>query len=116
MQKYQGKCHCGRVAFEVETELGIIIECNCSHCAVKSLLLTFVPVHQFRLLSGENDLTEYRFNKHVIEHLFCRYCGVEAFGKGKDEKGADTVAINVRTLLGVDISSLTRMPFDGKSL
>lgn len=114
---YQGKCHCGAVTFEAESDLGMVLQCNCSHCAIKSLLLTFVPAAQFKILSGESELTEYRFNKHVIQHLFCRICGVQPFGKGQDPAtGAATIAINVRTLGGVDISTLTLTPFDGKNL
>jgi hypothetical protein len=28
---YQGSCHCGKVAFEAEGELGEVTACNCSH-------------------------------------------------------------------------------------
>lgn len=114
--QYQGKCHCGKVAFEVETDLAKVIECNCSHCSMKSLLLTFVPAAQFRLLSGEEELTDYRFNKKTIQHLFCRHCGVQPFGRATDPStGAETVAVNIRALDGVDISTLTLTPIDGKS-
>ncbi|MFA9262701.1 MAG: GFA family protein [Undibacterium sp.] len=116
MQAYQGKCHCGAVTFLVQSDLASVIECNCSHCAIKSLLLTFVPASQFQLRSGEADLSEYRFNKHVIAHLFCRHCGVEAFGKGNDETGVEIIAINIRTLEGIDLTSVPRTPFDGKKL
>ncbi|TXH08262.1 MAG: GFA family protein [Candidatus Moraniibacteriota bacterium] len=116
MEKFHGRCHCGAVTFEAEAELNPILECNCSHCSVKGLLLAFVPATQFRLLSGEADLSEYRFNKKVIAHLFCKHCGVQPFGRGQDPAtGAETVAINVRTLAGVDASKLTLTPFDGKS-
>ena len=30
--RYQGKCHCGRIQFEVECELTDVLECNCSIC------------------------------------------------------------------------------------
>ncbi|MFZ1626830.1 MAG: GFA family protein [Candidatus Moraniibacteriota bacterium] len=117
MSNYQGRCHCGAVTFEVETDLAAVLECNCSHCGVKSLILSFVPATQFRLLSGESELTEYRFNKHAIAHLFCRICGVQSFGRGEDPAtGVETIAINVRTFANVDISKLTLTPFDGKSL
>lgn len=117
MSTYQGQCHCGAVKFEAESDLATVLQCNCSHCGVKSLLLAFIPAAQFRLLSGTDSLTEYRFNKHAIAHLFCRICGVQAFGKGQDPAtGAETVAINVRTLEGVDISKLMLTSFDGKSL
>ena len=33
--------------------------------------------------SGLDDLVDYRFNKHVIHHVFCRTCGVESFARGK---------------------------------
>ncbi|QQR79251.1 MAG: GFA family protein [Candidatus Moraniibacteriota bacterium] len=114
--QYQGKCHCGKVAFEVETDLASVLECNCSHCSMKGMLLAFVPGAQFRLLSGVDDLVEYRFNKKTLQHLFCRFCGVQPIAKGKDPTtGAETVAINVRTLTDVDIAKLTLTPFDGKS-
>lgn len=115
MTKYTGGCHCGQVKYEVEADLSQIIQCNCSHCAIKSLLLTFVTPAQFTLLSGEDNMTEYRFNKNVIQHLFCKTCGVESFSRGKDEKGNDGIAINVRCLTGVEIDKLTLIPFDGKS-
>lgn len=115
MPAYHGSCHCGAVKFEAEADLAKTIECNCSHCARKGFLLTFVPAAQFRLLSGEDQLTEYRFNKKVIAHLFCRTCGVQAFGRGKDEQGNETVAVNVRCLDGVDLKTLKPAFFDGKS-
>lgn len=80
------------------------------------MLLTFVPASQFTLLSGGENLTEYRFNKKVIQHLFCKTCGVQCFGKGKDEKGNKTIAINVRTLAGVEIAGLSPIPYNGKDV
>jgi hypothetical protein len=29
---YNGECHCGKIAFDVEGDLTEIIECNCSVC------------------------------------------------------------------------------------
>ena len=112
---HTGGCHCGNVRYEVEMEIGEVIECNCSHCQIKGMLLSFVPAGQFSLLSGEDALSEYRFNKHVIEHPFCSICGVEPFGRGTSPDGVATVAINVRTIDNVDISALTRVPFDGRN-
>ena len=113
--KYRGLCHCKKVSFEVDCEIDTVISCNCSHCQIKGLLLTFVGAESFTLVSGGGDLTSYKFNKKVIDHLFCKYCGVESFSKGKDKEGNDTVAINVRSLEGVDMESLVVTKFDGKS-
>lgn len=115
MQKYKGGCHCGKVTFEVETDFGFNIECNCSHCDIKGLILTFVPASQFKLISGEDDLSDYHFNKHVIDHLFCKTCGVQAFGRGQRPDGTPTIAINLRALKDFDRSTVTITPFDGKS-
>lgn len=115
MQSYRGSCHCGAVRFEVDTDLAKVLDCNCSHCAQKGFLLTFVPTSQFRLLQGEDALTEYRFNRKFIAHLFCKNCGVQGFGRGKDEGGNETIAVNVRCLEGVDLTALKPEFFDGKS-
>ena len=112
---YQGSCHCGNVRYEVKTDLQPVISCNCSICSRSGTLLTFVGLSQFKLLSGEDSLQEYRFNKHVIQHLFCKTCGIRSFAAGKSPDGSDMRAINVRCLEGVDLDSLTITKFDGKN-
>ena len=114
--KYKGSCHCGRTAFEVEGEIGKVMECNCSICSRKGYLLWFVPREQMRLSTPESNLLTYTFNKHVIKHRFCPTCGCAPFGEAPDPSGKAMAAINARCLEGVEISSLTRKPFDGRSL
>lgn len=114
--KYTGGCHCGAVKYEVEADLSHTMACNCSHCEKKGFILSFVPAEQFTLLSGEDMLTEYRFNKKVIAHLFCKVCGVQPFGRGTNSDGKKTVAINVRSLDDVDLTLLHPTEFDGKNL
>jgi len=113
--QYKGSCHCGRIAFEVEGELGNVIECNCSHCDRKGFLWWFLPREKLRIATPEQDMALYMFNKHVIKHHFCPTCGCAPFGLGVDPKGAATAAINVRCLEGVELSNLARVPFDGRS-
>jgi hypothetical protein len=81
---YKGSCHCGQISFEVEGTLEQAMECNCSHCSRKGYLLWFVPRPQFKLLTAEEDLVTYTFNKHVIKHHFCPKCGCAPFASGKD--------------------------------
>jgi hypothetical protein len=113
---YQGGCHCGKVRFAVDADLGRVMACNCSICAKHGLVLTFVGADKFRLVSGDRELTDYQFYKKEIHHQFCRCCGVEPFARGTAPDNSEMVAINVRCLDGVDIGALKTTPFDGKSL
>jgi hypothetical protein len=115
--KYHGSCHCGRVAFEVEGEIGAVIECNCSICSKKGSLLWFVPREAVRFTTPESEANEYLFNKHAIHHRFCPTCGIHPYAVGKEPKqGREMAAINVRCLEGVDPSKLEVKAFDGRSL
>ena len=115
MKTHQGSCHCGAVTYTVTADIDTAMECNCSHCSRKGFLLNFVPAEQFTLLTGEDNLTEYRFNKKHISHLFCKTCGVQCFGRGSRPDGTATVAVNVRTLPDIDLSALTIKKVDGKN-
>jgi hypothetical protein len=57
-----------------------------------------VPASDFKLLSGAETLTEYRFNTHHIDHSFCSVCGIESFARGEDGKGNALVMVNVNCL------------------
>src|SRR4051812_4285533 len=95
MQAYEGGCHCGAVRYKATADISTVMECNCSHCSKKGFLLAFTPIENFEVLSGEDALTEYKFNKGMIQHLFCNTCGVQAFARGSDSKGNHMAALNV---------------------
>jgi hypothetical protein len=114
MTTYKGGCHCGAVAYEVETDLAKVIECNCSHCHKKGMVLAFVEPEKFKLLSGESAQQEYRFNTKKIQHLFCTACGVQSFARGRNQKDEDLVCVNVRCLDGVDLAALEITKVNGK--
>jgi hypothetical protein len=113
---HTGGCHCGRVRYAVTTELTSVVACNCSICTKRGALWTFAGANQFVLHSGEDQLTDYQFNKRIIHHLFCRHCGVGAFSRGTGPDGRDSVAVNVRCLDNVDPAALKVVPFEGKNL
>ncbi len=113
---YQGGCHCGKIAFEVEGDIEQVMECNCSICSKRGYLLWFVPREHLQLATSEADLATYTFNTGRIKHHFCPRCGCAPFGLGSDKTGAARAAINVRCLEGVEPSALKVMPFDGRSL
>lgn len=112
-----GGCHCKAVQYDVTIDLSQpVLECNCSICAGKGLLLAFVPAGQMSNVIGESHLTEYRFNTEKIAHRFCNVCGTQVFSHAVAPDGTPTYAINVRTIDGVDLSALTRMPYDGRAV
>jgi hypothetical protein len=75
-----------------------------------------VPDAKFRLLSGQENLTDYQFNKKVIHHLFCSTCGVASFARGEKPNAGPMVAVNVRCLDGIDAAELKPQMIDGRSL
>jgi hypothetical protein len=75
-----GGCHCGRVRFEVEAPARLsVADCNCSICTKTGYLHLIVDRARFRLLSGADALTTYRFNTGTAQHLFCSVCGIKSF-------------------------------------
>ncbi|VTU39828.1 GFA family protein [Variovorax sp. PBL-E5] len=112
---YQGSCHCGRIAFEVDGEINGAMACNCSICSRKGSLMWFVPRDSLRLLTPAEDMATYLFNKHVIRHHFCPTCGIHPFGEGTDPKGNRMAAVNIRCLEGVALEAVPVQHFDGLS-
>jgi hypothetical protein len=111
MRTYDGSCHCGRVRFRVTADLARIVRCNCSICTKKGFLHIIVPLAQFELLSGADDLTLYTFNTGIAKHQFCRHCGIHPFYVPRSDP--DKIDVNVRCLEGVDPAVLTVDAFDG---
>ncbi len=116
MPSHQGRCHCGAVSFEVESDLKQPLACNCSMCGRAGTLLVFVPEAAFRLVSGEDALTDYQFGKRHIHHQFCKTCGIKPFGWGLDADGHKMFAVNVRCVDGVDVRSVEPQWYDGASI
>ena len=108
---HRGGCHCGAVAFEVDAPADLSVsECNCSICRMTGFLHLIVPRNRFRLLKGERDLTEYRFNTGTARHLFCRHCGIKSFYVPRSHP--DGIDVNVRCLDRTTIEAIEIMQFD----
>ena len=110
---YSGGCHCGAVRFEVDAPDEVECQnCNCSICAKSGFLHLIVPRSRFRLLSGEDRLTEYRFNTGAARHLFCATCGVKSFYVPRSNP--DGIDVNVRCLDDPPMR-LEVVDFDGRN-
>jgi hypothetical protein len=108
---HRGGCHCRRVRFEVDAPADIeALDCNCSICRMTGFLHLILPAARFRLLSGEDALTEYTFNTGAAKHRFCKVCGVKSFYIPRSHP--DGVDVNVRCLDAGTMASLKIVPFD----
>ncbi|KAJ7094386.1 Mss4-like protein [Mycena epipterygia] len=115
---YNGNCHCGAVvyaAFLTPEEITTAKDCNCSICARKGGLWVY-PETTRVTFKGLDSLTEYTFNSKMAYHRFCKICGV-AMGTRFDERFEmfkGITALNVRTMNGLDLTTLAITKANGK--
>lgn len=110
---HHGGCHCGRVRFEVAAPARIeVFDCNCSMCVKSAYLHLIVERSKFRVVSGMDALTTYRFNTGTARHLFCRVCGIKSFYVPRSHP--DGISVNARCLDAGTVAGMTVAPFDGR--
>ena len=112
LKTYEGGCHCGRVRFRVRSDFARVSDCNCSMCTKKGFLHLIVPLSQFELLSGGDNITTYTFNTGIAKHTFCKSCGIHSFYTPRSDP--DKVDVNVRCLDDIDLNEVKAVPFDGQ--
>ena len=114
MIKHKGGCHCGRVRFEVMAPAAIEVgDCNCSMCSKTGYLHLVVKQGQFKLVSGEDALTNYQFNTKTAKHLFCSHCGIKSFYVPRSHP--DGFSVNARCLDEGTVTGMTLRKIDGKN-
>lgn len=111
---HTGGCHCKAVWFEVDLPDRFDVEdCNCSICAMSGNIHVIVPSSRFRLLEGEEQLTEYRFNTGNAVHSFCKTCGVKSFYTPRSNP--DGVAVTWRCIDNWQDLDAKICSFDGQN-
>ncbi|MGQ0429998.1 MAG: GFA family protein [Gammaproteobacteria bacterium] len=111
LKTYRGSCHCGAIRFEADLDLESgSFRCNCSICRRTRFWVAVAKPEGLRLLAGDGEMTEYRFNTRKNQHFFCRRCGVRAFGVGNDTPNGRMCGVNIGCLEGVSEEELSRIP------
>lgn len=72
----------------------------------------YIQAADFTPHTNPNDLTDYRWNDLVVNHLFCKTCGIYPY-HGNDEYG---YRVNLGCIEDIDPLSLDISIIDGKSL
>lgn len=105
LETFTGGCHCGGVRYEADLDLSAgSNRCNCSYCAKARAWFIFAKGPDRLRLLNDSTLAEYRWTPpgHSEPHLtyvFCRVCGIRAFGRGELESlGGVFHAVHVPTL------------------
>jgi len=123
---YQGSCHCKTVRFECELDLAAgTTRCNCSFCRKARFWMAFAKASEFRILKGEQALSDYQHTPPGKEspflHLtFCKQCGVRPFSKGGflEQFGGEFFAVNIACLDDATDAELAAAPIhyaDGRN-
>ena len=111
---YRARCHCGLVRFAFwSEEITTGARCNCSICVRKGALLSSrIPAADFEPHEDMTLLEDYRWSDRVVNHLFCKRCGVFPYS-GDPEMG---YRVNLGCVEGLDVFALEVGLIDGRSL
>ncbi|HEY6135078.1 MAG TPA: GFA family protein [Rubrivivax sp.] len=118
-QTYHGSCHCQAVRYEAQFDLAAgSNRCNCSICSKARAWFLFVRGDSFKLLTGEEVLSDYRWLppgrfESGLTYRFCSRCGVRLFATGQwAQMGGRFYAIHVPTLDDVVWEKLVAAPLN----
>ena len=122
-EKRNAQCHCGAVKFTDQLSDGFntIRRCNCSFCRMRGAVVVSAPLMGITVLSGQDKLTEYRFNTGTARHFFCSVCGIYTFHQRRsspDQYGVNVACIeNVSPfdVACVEVTDGVNHPSDGAS-
>jgi len=98
---YAGNCHCGAVKYKAtiaSIHSGSVIQCNCSHCSSKGLLLIHCLRSSIEFTQGYEGLKKYYYRTSGMAFKFCGECGTSIFWDVDGDlngREAEMVSLNV---------------------
>ena len=105
-------CHCGRVKFEVDADIGEVVECNCSMCVRSGFLHWYVEPDRIRYLTERQGVSTYWWRSITGGQHFCSNCGTPLIRTSTTFP--PPVSVNARCIDGINLRDLTIRQFDGK--
>jgi hypothetical protein len=114
-RSYAGRCHCGAVRFRFESEtITRGLRCNCSICIRRGAVMSisYVPPGVIEV-EGLEALTLYRWGDVMVNHWFCRTCGVHPFHDAIERPGH--YRVNLGCVDDLDTFSLAIDLVDGRA-
>ncbi|WP_337190124.1 GFA family protein [Alteraurantiacibacter aestuarii] len=100
--------------FAITSDFPELTTCDCSICRKKNALMVRVHEDDFRLLSGEESLREYRFHTGTARHFFCGTCGIYTFHRKR--MMPDSYGVNVFCLDDFDPAGIPLRETHGTQL
>ncbi len=117
MLDYAGGCHCGavRISLRRDAPIDSLIDCNCSICRKKGILLLPVEDADLAIQQGGNNLTLYQWRSNTAKHWFCKTCGIHVFNRPRSHPGR--YSVNARCLDDFETfwPNVTLVSFDGQN-
>ena len=110
----EGKCHCGRVSWQLSTPPESVTACNCTICRRYGVLWAYGHIDHDIRVSGDTA-TYRRADGGAINFHFCSNCGcvTHYIAVKPDDKDRHWTAVNLRLTEPEQIADLPIDHFDG---
>lgn len=106
-RSYHAACVCGTVRFAVDAIPRRAMPCICPHCRGQGIRILQADPESFKILAGEDMLTETIEGARKPHHFFCRRCGEAVFGIVQNQGAVGQVTVNVACLERGDVEAIT---------
>ena len=98
---HTGSCLCGKVTFEIDTEIRRFHHCHCRTCRKAHATIygssALVDASSFHVRSGKELISEYSSSPGKVRH-FCSNCGTHVFARC--DRDPDDVILRIGALDG----------------
>ena len=114
MMLLKGHCHCGNVRFHITSDVTEFTTCDCSLCTMRNAVMVKVPESDLDIISGQDCLSEYRWNTGIAQHFFCASCGIYVFHKKR--AAPDHYGDNIKCFPDQDFAAIPVRKTEGANM